>query len=75
MKPHPDDNIFKVKDFINELSRVQDSYFEKLCEELEFEELSRLKTHLFDYIHNEDRMITFGEYLDEFGCGDLWDGL
>jgi len=74
MKPRPDDSIFKVKDFINELSRVQDSYFESLCLELELGE-GELKDHLFDYVYNEDKMITFGEYLDELGQGDLWEGL
>jgi hypothetical protein len=74
MKPHPDDSIFKVKDFVNELSRVQDSYFESLCFELELGE-GELKDHLFDYVYNEQKMVTFGEYLDELGQGDLWNGL
>ena len=74
MKPHPDDSIFKVKDFVNELSRVQDSYFESLCFELELGE-GELKDHLFDFVYNEQKMVTFGEYLDELGRGDLWDGL
>jgi hypothetical protein len=74
MKPHPDDSIFKVKDFINELSRVQDAYFESLCFELELGE-GELKDHLFDYVYNEQKMVTFGEYLDGLGQGDLWDGL
>jgi hypothetical protein len=74
MKPHPDDSIFKVKDFINELSRVQDAYFESLCFELELGE-GELKDHLFDYVYNDQKMVTFGEYLDELGQGDLWDGL
>jgi hypothetical protein len=74
MKSHPDDSIFKVKDFINELSRVQDSYFESLCLELELGD-GELKDHLFDYVYNDQKMVTFGEYLDELGQGDLWDGL
>jgi hypothetical protein len=74
MKPHPDDSIFRVKDFVNELSRVQDSYFESLCFELELGD-GELKDHLFDYVYNEQKMVTFGEYLDELGQGDLWDGL
>jgi hypothetical protein len=74
MKPHPDDSIFKVKDFVNELSRVQDSYFESLCFELELGD-GELKDHLFDYVYNEQKMVTFGEYLDKLGQGDLWDGL
>jgi len=75
MKPHPDDSIFKVKDFINELSRVQDSYFESLCLELGLEEGNGLRDYLFDYVFNEEGMVTFGEYLDDLGVGDLWDGL
>jgi len=74
MELHPDDNVFKVKDFINELSKVQDAYFENLCDDLNLGEGS-FKDHLFDYIYNEDRMITFGEYLDGFKLGHLWDGL
>jgi hypothetical protein len=74
MKPHPDDSIFRVKDFVNELSRVQDSYFESLCFELELGD-GELKDHLFDYVYNEQKMVTFGEYLDELGQGDLWNGL
>jgi hypothetical protein len=74
MKPHPDDSIFKVKDFINELSRVQDAYFESLCFELELGD-GELKDHLFDFVYNEQKMVTFGEYLDELGQGDLWNGL
>jgi hypothetical protein len=74
MKPHPDDSILKVKDFVNELSRVQDFYFESLCFELELGE-GELKDHLFDFVYNEQKMVTFGEYLDELGRGDLWDGL
>jgi hypothetical protein len=75
MKPHPDDSIFKIKDFINELSRVQDAYFESLCFELGLGEEDQLRDHLFDYIYNEEKLITFGEYLDGFGLGHLWDGL
>jgi hypothetical protein len=74
MKPHPEDSIFRVKDFINELSKVQDSYFDSLCFELKIGD-GKLKDHLFDYVYNEQKMVTFGEYLDEFGVGDLWDGL
>jgi hypothetical protein len=73
MSKHPDDRIFAAKDFINELSKVQDRYFKKLCKKLKID--PELEDHLFDYIYNEDKMITFGEYLDMFGCGDLWEGL
>ena len=73
MSKHPDDRIFATKDFINELSKVQDRYFKKLAKKLKID--PELEDHLFDYIYNEDKMITFGEYLDGFGFGHLWDGL
>lgn len=72
MKKHPEDRIFAAKDFINELSKVQDRYFKKLCKKLDLPK--KTEDYLFDYIFNEDRMITFGEYLDEMGCGHLWEG-
>jgi hypothetical protein len=74
MKQHPEDSIFKVKDFINELSKVQDTYFNNLYRDLALED-GAIKDHLFDYVYNEDKMITFGEYLDQLGQGDLWDWL
>ncbi len=73
MSKHPDDRIFATKDFINELSKVQDRYFKKLVKKLGID--SQLEDHLFDYIYNEDKMVTFGEYLDQLGVGDLWDGI
>jgi hypothetical protein len=72
MKPHPDDEIFRVKEFINELSKVQDGYFSALTASLEIPK--ETEDYLFDYIFNETRPLTFGEYLDGMGKGDLWDG-
>jgi len=74
VNPCPDDDIFKVKEFINELSKVQDSYFEGLCKRLALED-GAVKDHLFDYVYNENKPVTFGEYLDNYNLGDLWDGL
>lgn len=73
MSDHPDDQIFKVKDFINELSKVQDAYFSALTEHLEIPK--EAEDYLFDYIFNENEMVTFGEYLDKLGRGELWEGL
>ena len=73
MSKHPDDRIFAAKDFINELSKVQDRYFKKLCRKLDLPK--EAEDHLFDYIYNETRPITFGEYLDGMGRGELWEGL
>ena len=73
MSRHPDDRIFATKDFINELSKVQDRYFKKLCKKLDIPKES--EDHLFDYIYNERDGLTFGEYLDKLGLGELWEGL
>ena len=73
MSKHPDDRIFAVKEFINELSKVQDRYFKKLCRKLDLPK--DIEDYLFDYIFNETRSLTFGEYLDSMDKGDLWDGL
>ena len=73
MSRHPDDRIMATKDFINELSKVQDRYFKKLCRKLQ--PLKETEDHLFDYIFNEKDSVTFGEYLDRMGKGDLWGGL
>lgn len=63
---HPEDRIFKDGDFIRELAKVQDLYFEKLVSDLRLNEEG--KDWLFDYIHNEDdRSISFDEYLSKFG--------
>lgn len=70
---HPDDRIMATKDFINELSKVQDRYFKKLCRKLQ--PLKETEDYLFDYIFNEKDSVTFGEYLDRMGKGDLWGGL
>lgn len=70
---HPDDRIMATKDFINELSKVQDRYFKKLCRKLELPK--ETEDYLFDYIFNDTRPLTFGEYLDLMGRGNLWDGL
>ncbi len=73
MSKHPDDRIFAVKEFINELSKVQDRYFRKLCKKLNIPK--ETEDYLFDYVFNEHEQVTFGEYLDKLGRGNLWDGL
>jgi hypothetical protein len=70
---HPDDRIMATKDFINELSKVQDRYFKKLCRKLELPK--ETEDYLFDYIFNETSPLTFGEYLNLMGRGNLWEGL
>lgn len=73
MSRHPDDMIFATKDFINELSKVQDAYFSGLAEHMKLDK--QVEDYLFDYVYNEHDQVTFGEYLDKLGRGELWEGL
>jgi len=64
---HPEDEIYKVKNFINELQRVQDQYFNKLVSNLRID--SQGEEFLFDYIYNgdeEDNEKTFEEYITPY---------
>ena len=63
-KEHPEDRIFAVKRFINELSNVQDFYFNQLMLELNLKD--EVTDYLFDYIFNENSDLEFNEYLEKF---------
>ena len=59
-------SIAKYKSFINELSRVQDAYFNDLTKDLDLnEEDGEL---LFDYIYNfsTEEYPTFADYMASF---------
>ena len=61
---HPDDVIFEVKSFLNELSKIQDRYFETLSQDLNLSEEG--EGWLFDFIFNsdeEDDKMLFTEFL------------
>jgi len=62
---HPDDAIIKVKEFINELQKVQEKYYNDLVDDLNID--NELNDWLFDYIYNEDADIElmFTEYLED----------
>lgn len=66
-KPHIEDEIFRVKNFINELTKIENAYFDKLADDYNFTEDG--KNWLFDYIFNsgeEGDKLDFQEYLDSF---------
>ena len=65
-KPHPEDEIHKIKTFINELEKVQEEYFTKLVESLNLSKEG--EDWLFDYIHNssENEFDDFQHYLNGF---------
>jgi hypothetical protein len=63
---HPEDEIHRVREFISELSKVQDSYFEELCDKLGL--IPSGREWLFDYVFNRsDDYETFEEYLEAYG--------
>lgn len=69
---HPEDVIIYVKNFINELSRVQENYFKKLVLDLKINKEG--EDWLHDYIYNsgeEGEKLCFDEYLQE--CGKLYE--
>lgn len=69
-----EDKIYHTKQFITELERVQESYFENLFKELqkekfsnEFESEEDANESLWDYLFNDYDGLTFEEYLEKFG--------
>lgn len=66
-KPHIEDEIFRVKNFINELTKIENAYFDKLAADYNLNEDG--KNWLFDYIFNsgdDGEKMDFQEYLDKF---------
>jgi hypothetical protein len=66
-KPHIEDEIFRVKKFINELTNVQTAYFDKLVQDYNFNEKGN--DWLFDYIFNsgeDGEIMDFEEYVNHF---------
>ena len=66
-KPHIEDEIFRIKNFLSELTKVQTAYFEKLAKDYNFNEKGN--DWLFDYIFNsgeDGEKMEFQEYLEQF---------
>lgn len=62
---HPEDSIYRVKTFINELQKVQENYFTKLTQELKLSKEG--EDWLFDYIYNADEVYDgFDHYLQDY---------
>lgn len=64
---HPEDKIYNVKKFVNELSNVQDYYFNQLVLDLNLNDKG--SDWLFDYIFNSSReeYDGFDHYLSKYG--------
>lgn len=64
-KEHPEDRIYRDKQYINRIQGHIDSVYELLAHDLRLTDEGR--DFLFDYIYNEDRQIEFEEYLANLG--------
>lgn len=74
IKAEWEDEMYRFKNFINELSNVQNLYFENLFQSLKkdgfveiFETEESARDWLFDYLFNENEEIDFWDYLNEHG--------
>jgi len=65
---HPEDRIFRDKEYINRLQKHIDEVFEGLSRDLRVNTDDALKDYLFDYIFNEDdKDLEFEDYLNKLG--------
>lgn len=63
---HPEDVIYKEREFIREINEIVNNKFDKLVKDLRLDEAGA--DWLFDYIYNcEDNSISFDEFLAEAG--------
>ncbi len=63
---HPEDVIYKEREFIREINSIINNKFEKLVQDLHLDEAGT--NWLFDYIYNcDDDTISFDEFLNEAG--------
>lgn len=65
LNEHPEDRIFKDKEYINRLQKHIDEVYEKLALDLRLNEEG--KDLLFDYLYNCDEDIEFEDYLYKLG--------
>ena len=63
---HPEDRIFRDKEYINRLQKHIDEVYEELSKDLRMN--TEGKDYLFDYIFNEDdKDLEFEDYLHKLG--------
>ena len=63
---HPEDRIFRDREYIQRLHRHLDSVYDLLANDLRLNQKGQ--DFLFDYVFNEDSNdIEFEEYLDKYG--------
>lgn len=62
---HPEDRIFRDKEYIKRLQNHIDEVYKQLSIDLRLNDEG--KEFLFDYLYNEDRDIEFEDYLNNLG--------
>lgn len=62
---HPEDRIFKDREYIKRLQKHIDEVYEELARDLRVNMDG--KDYLFDYVFNEDKDIEFEEYINKLG--------
>ena len=63
---HPEDRIFRDKEYINRLQKHIDEVYEELARDLRVN--MEGKDYLFDYVFNEeDNNLEFEDYLHKYG--------
>jgi hypothetical protein len=65
LNEHPEDRIFRDKEYIKRLYKHLDDVYNETCRDLRLNDEG--KDFLFDYIYNEDKEIEFEEYLYDLG--------
>ena len=66
LNEHPEDRIYRDREFIQRLQKHIDEVYEKLSLDLRLND--RGKDLLFDYLYNcDDDTISFDEFLNEAG--------
>ena len=66
LNEHPEDRIFRDKEYINRLQKHIDEVYEELARDLRLND--ECKDYLFDYIFNEmNNDLEFEDYLHKLG--------
>lgn len=62
---HPEDRIFRDREYIKRLQNHIDEVYEELARDLRVN--MEGKDYLFDYVFNEDKDVEFEEYINNLG--------
>jgi hypothetical protein len=63
-KEHPEDRIFKDREFLKRITKIENDLFDNLVKDLNLNRKG--DEQLFDYVYNCDEEILFEEYLMKY---------